>query len=387
MTSDGFDCRFLLHLDDFNKGCLKDLRRTIAFHFARREDFFVGKKFVYSLALAASLPLILGGCVTTTTKPAAAQPTLMDKVSASVKSGSNKVAAAVSPAPSPAAKPAAPTNAKPGPNIFVAMAQAAERQGNLDEAEAKYKKALSVDANHLGAMVGYAHLEDHRDHFESATKLYQKAIKKYPKDPSLHNDLGLCDHRRGKLSEATKELQRAVELKGDSKLYRDNLAAVYVEQGKTKEALAQLITAHGESVGHYNLAYLLVKKHDNAAALSHFRTAAAKDPSLVAAKQWIAKLSLADNEAEPRGNVRVAMNTVPHSDAAMEQLDQNASFAAAPVAPPTNRVPQLVRTSSVASAPQSAGSKMETRGVQFPQLSRTNDAPADAIPPLPDQAH
>lgn len=349
----------------------------------------MGKQLVYFLAIAATLPLLSGGCVTTTTKPAAAQPTLMDKFSASVKSGSNKMAAAVAPAATTPAKPTAPTNSKPGPNVFVAMAQAAERQGNLEEAEAKYKKALSVDPNHLGAMVGYAHLEDHRDHFDAATKLYQKAIKKYPKDPSLHNDLGLCDHRRGKLSDATKELQRAVELKGESKLYRDNLAAVYVEQGKNKEALAQLITAHGESIGHYNLAFLLVKKHDNAAALSHFKTAVAKDPSLGAAKQWIAKLSLADNEAEPRGDVRVAMNSTPQYDAAMEPSGQNTSFAAAAtaVAPQSNRVPQLVRTSSIASVPQSAGAKMDSRGVQFPQASRANDPPDDAIPPLPDQAH
>ena len=30
-----------------------------------------------------------------------------------------------------------------------------------------------------------------------------------------------------------------------------------VEQGKNNEALAQLTAAHGEAIGHYNLAYLL----------------------------------------------------------------------------------------------------------------------------------
>ena len=60
-------------------------------------------------------------------------------------------------------------------------------------------------------------------------------MKKHSKDASVHNDLGLCYHRRGMLPEATKALQKAVELKPDSKLYRNNLAAVYVDQGKNKE--------------------------------------------------------------------------------------------------------------------------------------------------------
>ena len=120
---------------------------------------------------------------------------------------------------------------------------------------------------------------------------YKRALKKHSKDATVHNDMGLCYHRRGMLNDANKALTTAVELEPHKKLYRDNLAAVLVDQGKTEDALAQLTKAHGEPVGNYNLAYLLVQKHDNAQALHHFQRAAQLDPTLTAAHHWIAQLS------------------------------------------------------------------------------------------------
>ena len=50
-------------------------------------------------------------------------------------------------------------------------------------------------------------------------------------------------------------------------------------------------------VGHYNLAYLLEQKADHKAALTHFQVAAQKDPSLLAAQQWVARLSTPAGQA------------------------------------------------------------------------------------------
>lgn len=251
----------------------------------------MAKTLFYSLALAVGLSVCEGGCAAPTAKPPL-QQTFVDKFNASVKSGTSKVVAAVKPKRQPVETTlGVPANGKPGPNVFVAVAQMHERTGNFDEADASYRKALQLDPKHLDALVGYARLEDRRSNYEAATRLYQRAMKAHPKDASIHNDLGLCYHRRGMLPDATGELKRAVELEGDSKLYRNNLAAVYVEQGKNNEALTQLVAAHGVSVGHYNLGYLLLQKGDRAGALHQFQTAASKDPQLSAAQQWVAKLS------------------------------------------------------------------------------------------------
>jgi tetratricopeptide (TPR) repeat protein len=138
--------------------------------------------------------------------------------------------------------------------------------------------------------------------------------------------MGLCYQHHDMLPQAVKSLQRAVELSGDHKLYRNNLAAVYVDQGKTKEALAQLTIAHGEAVGHYNLAFLLVKKQDNAAALAHFRKAAEMDPALAAAQQWIAKLSSPDGKTDPQ-SVQVAIVETAQRPSTQSEQRTSARFA------------------------------------------------------------
>ncbi len=249
-------------------------------------------KLVLSIAVTAPLPLLLGGCSSPTAARTVSQPpSFMEKVADSVKSGTDKVVSTIAPQSNPYASPAAEPAGKPGPNLFVAAAKMHESSGKFQEAEANYRKALELDQDHLGALVGYARLEDRRGNFDAATKFYQRAMKKHPKAASVHNDLGLCYHRRGMLSEATRELRKAVDLEGNNKLYRNNLAAVYVEQGKNQEALRQLAEAHGQSVAHYNLGYLLMQKKDNQGALEQFQLAAQKDPSLVQAQQWIARLS------------------------------------------------------------------------------------------------
>jgi tetratricopeptide (TPR) repeat protein len=321
------------------------------------------------LALAAGLPVFLTGCATSTFKQPGVQQNWLEKTTSSVKSGSSKMVAAIAPKKNSYTDPTPPPSGKPGAGVFVAMAQMSERSENFDEAEAQYKKALDIEPNHLNALVGYAHLEDRRNNLEAATKLYQKAAKKHSKDASVHNDLGLCYHRRGSLDEATKSLRRAVELRGDNKLYRNNLAAVYVEQGKTKEALAQLTTAHGEAVGNYNLAFLLVQKHDNATALVHFRKAAEKDPSLVAARQWIAKLSGNSYEQQLGGGAAPPLGQ--QSYAPPVQNGANAAFANQPVSYEAN------------AAQYPAQSPAAAYGVQYPQATRPGEPHQDATPPVP----
>lgn len=323
------------------------------------------KTLFYSLALAVGLSVCAGGCAAPTAKPPS-QQTFVDKFNANVKSGTAKVAAAVKPKKQPIETTFGAPTGKPGPNVFVAVAQMHEGNGNFDEADAGYRKALQLDPKHLGALVGYARLEDRRSNFEAATRLYQRAMKAHPKDAAVHNDMGLCYHRRGMLPDATRELKRAVELEGDSKLYRNNLAAVYVEQGKNNEALAQLTAAHGVSVGHYNLGYLLLQKGDRAGALQQFQTAASKDPQLSAAQQWVAKLSgQGEPYASQAGGMAVAQGPPPGA-----------------YYPPQQQAPAYVAQRP--SQPQYAGPANQQ---QYPQYAppQVQQGQSDPMPPLPNR--
>jgi Flp pilus assembly protein TadD len=250
-------------------------------------------KYRYQAAFVLILPAVIsGGVASAQAMPGQAQQSWTQKFGASVKSGAGKLGAMVTPKPpAPGTEIVNGPPKKPSPAVYVALAEMHERNGNIEEAETQLRKALGMNPNHLGALLAYAHLEDRRRDFEEATKYYQKALKKHSKEASVHNDLGLCYHRRGMLTEANKSLSKAVELESHKKLYRDNLAAVLVDQGKPEEALTQLSKAHGEAVGNYNLAYLLVQKHDNQNALQHFRRAAQLDPGLAEAQQWVAQLT------------------------------------------------------------------------------------------------
>lgn len=336
------------------------------------------KKLLYSLALSAGLSIGGVGCTSMSSKPSnPANQSWMQKVGTSVKSGTAKVASTLSPKSSKTSTASTPPNGKAGPNVFVAMAQMQENNGNMDEAEAQYRKALDIDPNHLNALVGYAHLEDRRNNFDGATKLYNRALKKHSKEAAVHNDLGLCFHRHGKLPEAAKSLKKAVELKPDSKLYHNNLATVYVEQGKNKDALAQLIAAHGEAVGNYNMGYLLSQKHDIEGALAHFRKAQAKDASLVAAGQWIEKLTVPDG---PAGTHYAASQQVFQSQHASNTA-YTASTASAGF--PQAASPYVQASNIAPSAPAGVAPQPESRGVHYPAATPGPDASGYAMPPMP----
>ncbi len=271
------------------------------------------------MAVAAALP-VFTGC-TSPSRTVAAQQSLTDKMSASIKASTDKVAGVFTPEKKKAyGTPDEGPNGKPGPMVFVAAAQMMERAGNLAEAETNYRRALDLDPNNVDALVGYARLEDHQGNFEAATKFYQRAIKKHPKNAAVHNDLGLCYHRRGMLPEATQSLKRAVDLNREEKLYRNNLAAAYVAQSKNKEALEQLIAAHGRSVGHYNLGHLLAQKDDQQGALAQFQAALEADPKLTSAHQWIAHLAAPSSTfAAQAGGMQTPM---------AQQSPANASYVA-----------------------------------------------------------
>jgi tetratricopeptide (TPR) repeat protein len=330
---------------------------------------FSPTKLLGCVAVAASLSVVAGGCASTTTKKPPESTSWTDKVTQSFKNGTAKVAAALKPKETKVPVATSPPSGKAGPNVFVAVAQAHENLGDLNEAEAQYKKALDLEPNHLPALLGYARLEDRRHNFDAAIKLYQQAMKKHSKESMVHNDLGLCYHRRGMLPEATKELQKAVELNQQSKLYRNNLAAVLVDQGRQKEALQQLTIAHGEPVAHYNLGYLLEQKKNHSAALAEFRKAAEIDPSLSAAQQWVAKLSSPQLQRENQLAL-VAVNSMNQSLPSTTSEQQSAPPANAPPAGPEGPSSfRFLSTTPAGSQGRDAAVKMQagdSSSVQFP---------------------
>ncbi len=306
---------------------------------------------------------------------------------------------------------------KPGPELNVAMAQMAESAGKVDEAEKQYRKALELKPQHVPALLGLARLKDRAGQLETATKYYRKATAANPQDSRPFNDLGLCYHRRGMPKESVESMQKAIALHPDRKLYRNNLAAVLVDMNRPDAALEQLVAADTQAVGHYNLGYLLMKKGDESAALAAFRAAAAEDPELEAAQQWVARLS----KPAGRQDIQVARQSPPlkngrakpNSGSAEEPIVDSAAVQAPPqqssrllqlrrATPPAANTPIAVMappepldSSATQSGEESAQvvntqgavpQAAKTRTVQYPHSALESENPANAaIAPVPTQ--
>lgn len=176
------------------------------------------------------------------------------------------------------------------PDLSVRLAQVHERSGNHAAAADQYQRALKADANHLGALLGYARMNDRLGRFQQALPLYEEAARKHPGSATAHNDWAICLTNSGKPDAAVGVMTKAVNLQPDNALYRNNLATILVRLGRGQEAFQHLSTTHAPAVAHYNLGFLFRKAGNVPAAREHFALAAQADPSLEPAKQHLAEL-------------------------------------------------------------------------------------------------
>ena len=199
---------------------------------------------------------------------------------------------------------------KMGPDVYVGLGRLYESQNKPAEAVAQYQKALSISPSDLGAMVSLARLYDRRGESAKAIDYYHKAIKANPKSALAHNDLGLCYARQKQYQQATESLNKAIALQPTNPKYRNNMATVMVELGRTDEAYKQLAAINSEAVAHYNLAYLLEQKGQNGPAILHLQQAISRDPSLAPAHEMLAQLTGPPQgqtpEGDPQGQSRLA---------------------------------------------------------------------------------
>ncbi|HEX5102364.1 MAG TPA: tetratricopeptide repeat protein [Pirellulaceae bacterium] len=221
---------------------------------------------------------------------------------------------------------------KVGPEVHLAAAQLLENQSKFEEAEEHYAKALKVAPNDLHALVGLARMYDRQGQAAKSQQVYERALKAHPKSALVYNDLGLCYARQRDFQRSLGSLGKAVELQPDNVRYRNNLATVLVEAGRTDEALALLCQTGSEAVAHYNVGYLLHKQGNAIAATQHMQRAIALDPGLTAAREMLAQWQ----GARPMSGGEVNAATV----AARPRYD--AYGAGVPAAPISIQIPSTV---------------------------------------------
>jgi tetratricopeptide (TPR) repeat protein len=193
----------------------------------------------------------------------------------------------------------------------------------------------------------------------------------------------------GRPAEALGPMSRAVSLEPAKNLYRNNVAAALVELQRDDEALEHLAAVHPPAQAEYNVAFLLFKQGRKDQALVHFENAARLDPSLMQAREWVARLrggSFAQNSPVRRTSLeQQSVNPqIASSRAAMQLSPATTNHSVAP-APASQAVrPNVAAQASSPYANYGAAPRQEFLEVAAlaPSPSRSTSPPPLVTSPL-----
>jgi tetratricopeptide (TPR) repeat protein len=112
--------------------------------------------------------------------------------------------------------------------ITLDLAFCREQLGDIPGAQSAARDALRRDPENATVLnfLGYL-LADHDQSLDEALDLIRRALKHDPDNGSFIDSLGWTYYRLGRLGEARKELERAVDLTGGDPIVREHLGDVY----------------------------------------------------------------------------------------------------------------------------------------------------------------
>jgi len=110
------------------------------------------------------------------------------------------------------------------------------RAGRYDEARAELEQALALDAGNADAYRGLAEVHQALEETAPAEQAFRRAIALRPRDRGLHDLLGTLYFRGGRMKEAEAEFRKSVELAPDGVQGLRNLAGVLIADGRLSEA-------------------------------------------------------------------------------------------------------------------------------------------------------
>ncbi len=142
-------------------------------------------------------------------------------------------------------------------------------------------------------LVGEAYLK--QGQYTLALREFLKAETIYPKDPVLHNDLGLTYVAKNQLDLAIPHYNKAVQLKPDYAPARNNLGHAYLMKSDWDGAIEALTPLIGDllyATPHYplsNLGFAYYNKKDYVRAEQHYLEALGIEPGFVYALGGLGK--------------------------------------------------------------------------------------------------
>ncbi|MBX2945506.1 MAG: tetratricopeptide repeat protein [Cyclobacteriaceae bacterium] len=108
------------------------------------------------------------------------------------------------------------------------------------DADAEFKKALSLDPANIGAINGMANLALALGRFDEATALYKKALELDPLRPIIRINLGMTMMHNNQPRQASEILQQALDLNPGFPTAHYRLGLSYLLQNKVDDAIREL---------------------------------------------------------------------------------------------------------------------------------------------------
>ena len=139
--------------------------------------------------------------------------------------------------------------------------------------------------------LGVVHLGD--NNLTEALKELTRAVETYPEDPSYHNALGLAYFYKGMNDKAVESIKRAVKLDPDFSEARNNLAAVYIDEGRWDDAISQSEAAlenifySTPELALYNMGVAWYNKGNYEKAAESLRKAGSEQPAYAKAFRFL----------------------------------------------------------------------------------------------------
>lgn len=123
------------------------------------------------------------------------------------------------------------------------------------EADAAYRRALSLSPHNIGAVIGAARIAGAFGRFQDSIRFLEDALERDPLSFEAHHLLGHFYFYTGRNAEATDELKKAIELYPGITGTRLVLAEVYLAESKPEAALQLVQQENGDAWRRAGLAY------------------------------------------------------------------------------------------------------------------------------------
>ena len=160
------------------------------------------------------------------------------------------------------------------------------KKGDLTQAEALYKKAVSEDKNNPVLRMDFGDLLMLQQRFSEAREHYQAAIAIAPKNATAHTNLGLVHEALGDLDKAKKEHQQALTIDPNHPQAHLNLVHVLEMMGLLNEAKEEyrksVLINVNYLLGYESLAQVLTKTGEYKASAETYEKALSIDPGSAA---------------------------------------------------------------------------------------------------------